>query len=74
MVETGFQKFNLLSILMPKTVTESTDDWVISGTQLWGGGERGLPCPFLKIEKSAMILGKRALIASILGLNLSFKM
>ena len=43
-----------------------------------GGGEGGqgggLPCPFLKIEKSALILEKKALIVYILGLNLSFKM
>ena len=44
-----------------------------SGTQL---GERGgdLPCPFLKIEKSALTLEIKALIVSIFGLNLSFKM
>ena len=39
-----------------------------------GGGGAGLPCPFLKIEKSALILEKKALHVSILGLNLPFKM
>ena len=34
----------------------------------------GLPCPFLKIKKSALILEKNALIVSILVLNLPFKM
>ena len=37
-----------------------------------GGG--GLPCPFLKIEKKCPDFGKKALIVSILGLNLLFKM
>ena len=41
-----------------------------------GGGEMGggLPYPFLKILKSALILEKKVLIVSILGLNLPFKM
>ena len=34
----------------------------------------GLPCPYLKIKKSALILGKKALIVSILGLNLPLKL
>ena len=40
------------------------------------GGERGgdLPCPFLKIKKSALILEKKVLILSILRSNLPFKM
>ena len=38
------------------------------------GEGRGLPCYFLKIEKSALILEKRVLTVSILGLNLPFKM
>ena len=37
-----------------------------------GGG--GLPCSFLKIKKSAQIFLKKALIVSILGFNLPFKM
>ena len=41
----------------------------ISGTHLRvEGGD--LPCPFLKIGKSASIFGKKALIVSILGLNI----
>ena len=43
-----------------------------AGVQLGGG--RGLPCPFLGIEKNALILEKKVLIVSILGLNLPFKM
>ena len=31
-----------------------------------GGSDRGLPYPFLKIKISALILEKKALIASIL--------
>ena len=42
-----------------------------SGVQL--GGEGGLPCPFLKIEKSALILEKKLLIASIYLLNFQSK-
>ena len=38
-------------------------------------GERGgLPCPVLKIEKITLILEKKVLIVSILGLNLPLKM
>ena len=38
---------------------------VITGAQLRGGGGgggegEGLPCPFLKIEKNALILEKRS--------------
>ena len=33
-----------------------------------------VPSPFLKINKSALILGKNAQIVSILRLNLPFKM
>ena len=59
-----------------------------SDAQLGGGGrgeggrgERGeegvrlggLPCSFLKIKKSALILEKETVIASILMLNLIFK-
>ena len=39
-----------------------------------GGGGGGLPCPFLKIKKSALILEKNTLIVSLLRLNLPFKM
>ena len=39
-----------------------------------GGEGGGLPCPFLKIKKSALILEKNALIVCILRLNLPFKM
>ena len=39
-----------------------------------GEGEGCLPCSFLKIEKNALILEKKVLIVSILGLNLPFKM
>ena len=38
-----------------------------------GAGMGGLPCPFLKIKKIALILLKKVLIVSILKLNLSFK-
>ena len=37
-----------------------------------GGGAE--PLSFLKIKKSALILGKKPVIVSILGLNLPFKM
>ena len=44
-----------------------------SGVQL--GVEGGaFPCPFSKIEKSALILQKKALIVSIFSLNILFKM
>ena len=43
-----------------------------SQTFNWGR-EGGLPCSFLKFEKSALILGKKALIVSIFGLNFPFK-
>ena len=33
----------------------------------------GLPCPFLKTEKNALILVKKVLIVSSLGLNLPLK-
>ena len=46
-----------------------------TGAQLRGKEEKGgLPCPFLKMEKSALILEKTVLIVSILGLNFPFKM
>ena len=45
----------------------------LSGTQL-GGWWGGLPCPFLKIEKSAMILEKKVLIVFIFVLNFPFEM
>ena len=45
----------------------------ITGTQLGGEGGRP-PLPYLKTEKSTLILEKKALIVSILGLNLPFKM
>ena len=38
------------------------------------GGGGVLPCPFLKIKKSALILVKKVPIVSILRLNLPFKM
>ena len=38
------------------------------------GGGRGLPYPFLRIKKSALILEKNALIVSIVRLNLPLKM
>ena len=38
-----------------------------------GGGGGGLPCSFLKIEKSALNLEKKALIVSIFGLSHPFK-
>ena len=41
-----------------------------SGTQLAGRRGRGLLCPFLKIEKIALIMGKNALIVFIHGLNM----
>ena len=37
-----------------------------------GGEGGGLPCPFLKIKKSVLILEKKALIMHIFGLNLPF--
>ena len=46
---------------------------VYSGVQLRGEGGV-LPCPFLKIKKSALILVKKVPIVSILRLNLPFKM
>ena len=36
------------------------------------GGD--LPCPFLKIEKSALVLEKKGPNLSIFGLNFPFKM
>ena len=46
-----------------------------SGAQLRGeGGGGGLPCPVLKIVKKCPDFGKKALIVSLLGLNLPFKM
>ena len=45
----------------------------ISSAQLMGRVGEGLPCPFLKIEKKSPNFGKKALIVSILGLNLPFK-
>ena len=43
------------------------------GAQIRGlGGD--VPCPFLKIEKIALILGKKALIMSIFGLQFPFQM
>ena len=33
-----------------------------------------LACPFLKVVKNAMILGKNTPIVSIYGLNISFEM
>ena len=36
--------------------------------------EEGLPCPFLKTEKSALILEKKVLIVSTFELNFPFKM
>ena len=44
-----------------------------AGAQL-GSTEGGFHCPFLKIGKSALILVKKVLIVSILGLKLPFKM
>ena len=42
---------------------------------MWLEGEGGgLPYPFPKLEKSALILGKNAMIVVICGLNFSFKM
>ena len=40
----------------------------VPGAQLAGEGG-GLPCPFLKIEKIALMMGKNALIVFIHGLN-----
>ena len=51
-------------------VMMSISTW--AGAQLGGGG--GLPCPFLKIKKSAPILQKNAPIVSILRLKLPFNM
>ena len=34
---------------------------------------RGFPCPFLKIEKSVLILERKVLIVFIFGLNFLFK-
>ena len=54
-----------MCIILQKCIT-------ITGAQLgWGGGR--FPQPFFKNQKSAMILKKKALIASILMLNLLFK-
>ena len=44
----------------------------LTGAQ-FGGDERS-PLPFLEIEKSVLIFGRKALIVSIFGLNFSFKM
>ena len=44
---------------------------IYAGVQLLGGRPS---LPFLKSEKSALILEKKALIVSILSLNLPFKM
>ena len=44
-----------------------------SGAQLWGEGMGGILYPFLKIEKSALILENNALILSILRLNFHSK-
>ena len=52
---------------------KSSEKLVLAGAQLGGRGG-GLPCPFLKIEKCALILRKKALIVSIFGLNIPFKM
>ena len=41
----------------------------VSGTQLAGSRESGLPSPFLKIGKNALIMRKNALIVLIHGLN-----
>ena len=45
-----------------------------AGAQLGGGRGGGLPRPFLKTKKSALILELNALIVSILRLNSPFKM
>ena len=37
-------------------------------------GMKGLPSPFWKLKKRAMVLEKKALIVSIFGLNFPFKM
>ena len=52
-------------------------DWVLNAPLVCrgttsGGGKKSL-CPFLKVEKSAMILEKCALIVFIYGLNFLFK-
>ena len=44
----------------------------LTGMQLRVRGEA--PLPFLKIEKSVLILGRKVLIISIFGLNFLFKM
>ena len=40
---------------------------IVTGTQLGVGRGGGLPCPFLKIKKSALILEKNAQMCSSLG-------
>ena len=52
---------------------ETRKAWQTAGAQLGGGGG-GLPCPFLKIKKSTLILGKNAPTASFRGLSFPFKM
>ena len=44
-----------------------------SGTSLEGGGGRSLLPFFQKLEKSALIFKKHAMIVVIYGLNFSFK-
>ena len=43
--------------------------WLIRSTISWEEEEGCLLCPFLKIEKTALMMGKNALIVFIHGLN-----
>ena len=74
MIKNKYGNFQIC-ISVPLTNITGTVYWKynITGAQLRGMGG-GLPCPFLKIKKSALILEKNALIVSILRLNLPFKM
>ena len=64
--------FNLLMLVVTKGHTYIKKSGSLSYGSGGGGGD--LPCPFLKIEKSALILEKKFSIVSILKLNLPFKM
>ena len=46
----------------------------MAGMQLWQGRSEVLPWLFWEIEKSALILGKKALIVSIFEMKFSFEM
>ena len=71
---TTIKKCDIYYKVKRNKVPQNHNDILRTGAQLVGGGGWGLPCCFLKIKKNALILGKKVLIVSILGLNLPFKM